>query len=247
MSIEHHERTSQTSCWAKEKREHSIWIKLSCADRSEDDRLPWWLSGLRICLPKKKKQRICLSMQGTWVWSLVREDPTRRGATKPLRHDYWACAVEPVLYNTRSHRKWKARAPQKKSRPHSLQLEKAQAQQPRPMQINKIIKKEVRLVIIPERRTSYWKEVRGLAGVLVNGCVQSGETNQATHLHAFFIRKKIFLKGPSLLPCHLLFFIPSGVKMLLTFCRKSWATNAGGGQLIPRVGSLLSTSNIMMS
>ena len=32
--------------------------------------------------------RICLPMQGTRVRGLVREDPTRRGATKPVRHNY---------------------------------------------------------------------------------------------------------------------------------------------------------------
>ena len=32
--------------------------------------------------------RILLPMQGTWVRSLVREDPTCHGATKPVRHNY---------------------------------------------------------------------------------------------------------------------------------------------------------------
>ena len=32
--------------------------------------------------------RISLPMQGTWVRSLVQEDPTCRGATKPVRHNY---------------------------------------------------------------------------------------------------------------------------------------------------------------
>ena len=32
--------------------------------------------------------RIHLPMQGTQVRSLVREDPTCRGATKPMRHNY---------------------------------------------------------------------------------------------------------------------------------------------------------------
>ena len=44
-------------------------------------------------------------MQGTRVRALVREDPTGRGATKPVRHNYWACTLEPV-----SHSCW-ARAP----------------------------------------------------------------------------------------------------------------------------------------
>ena len=71
--------------------------------------------------------RICLSMQGTRVWSLVREDPTCCGATKLMHHNYWACTLkprghnywahilqllkpkhlEPVLHNKRSHRKEK--------------------------------------------------------------------------------------------------------------------------------------------
>ena len=32
--------------------------------------------------------RICLPMQGTGVRALVWEDPTCRGATKPVRHNY---------------------------------------------------------------------------------------------------------------------------------------------------------------
>ena len=43
--------------------------------------------------------RICLPMQRTWVQALVREYPTCCGATKPVRHNYWACALEPVCHN----------------------------------------------------------------------------------------------------------------------------------------------------
>ena len=50
--------------------------------------------------------RICLPMQGSRAQALVREDPTCCGATKPMRHSYWACALEPV-----SHNYW-ARVPQ---------------------------------------------------------------------------------------------------------------------------------------
>ena len=32
--------------------------------------------------------RICLLVQGTWVRALVWEDPTCRGATKPVSHNY---------------------------------------------------------------------------------------------------------------------------------------------------------------
>ena len=36
--------------------------------------------------------RICLLMQGTRVRALVWEDPTCHGATRPVSHNYWACA-----------------------------------------------------------------------------------------------------------------------------------------------------------
>ena len=32
--------------------------------------------------------RICLPVQGTWVRALVWEDPTCRGATRPVSHNY---------------------------------------------------------------------------------------------------------------------------------------------------------------
>ena len=47
--------------------------------------------------------RICLPMQGIQVRSLVQEDSTCHGATKPVRHNYRArFALEPVL-RKRSH------------------------------------------------------------------------------------------------------------------------------------------------
>ena len=36
--------------------------------------------------------RVCLPVQGTWVRALVWEDPTCRGAARPVSHDCWACA-----------------------------------------------------------------------------------------------------------------------------------------------------------
>ena len=38
-------------------------------------------------------------MQGTRVRALVWEDPTCHEATKPVRHNYWACALEPMSHN----------------------------------------------------------------------------------------------------------------------------------------------------
>ena len=43
--------------------------------------------------------RIRLPMQGIRVRALVQEDPTCHGATKPLRHNYQACTLEPVCHN----------------------------------------------------------------------------------------------------------------------------------------------------
>ena len=43
--------------------------------------------------------RIYLPMQGTRVRALVREDPACRGATKPVRHNYQACALEPASHS----------------------------------------------------------------------------------------------------------------------------------------------------
>ena len=52
---------------------------------------------VQIVVDKKRKEgaslvalwlRICLPMQGTRVRALVWEDPTCRGATKPVRHNY---------------------------------------------------------------------------------------------------------------------------------------------------------------
>ena len=47
--------------------------------------------------------RICLPIQGTRVWALVQEDPTCHRATKSVRHNYWACALEPTCHNYWAH------------------------------------------------------------------------------------------------------------------------------------------------
>ena len=43
--------------------------------------------------------RVRLPVRGTRVWALVREDPTCRRATRPVRHSYWACTLEPASHN----------------------------------------------------------------------------------------------------------------------------------------------------
>ena len=62
-----------------------------------------------MALKKKKEKRkgdmvtqwirSCLPVQGTQVGSLVWEDSTCHRATRPL-HNYWACALEPMSYNS---------------------------------------------------------------------------------------------------------------------------------------------------
>ena len=48
--------------------------------------------------------RAHLSMQWTQVWSLVQEDPTWYGTTKPICCYYWSLhTLEPELCNKRSH------------------------------------------------------------------------------------------------------------------------------------------------
>ena len=88
--------------------------------------------------------RIRLPIQGTQVRSLVQEDPTGRRATKPVRHNYWACTLEPASHNywsspayspcsaTREATAMRSLCTSTKSNPCSLQLEKARTQQLRP-------------------------------------------------------------------------------------------------------------------
>ena len=50
--------------------------------------------------------RIRLPVQGTRVRALVREDPTCRGATKPVCHNYLVCSLDPASRNCRSPCAW---------------------------------------------------------------------------------------------------------------------------------------------
>ena len=55
--------------------------------------------------------RICLPMQGTQVRALVWEDPTCRGATGPVSHNYWSCVSGACAPQQERPRQWEARAP----------------------------------------------------------------------------------------------------------------------------------------
>ena len=71
-------------------------------------------------------------MQGTQVWSLARQDPTSRTATKPVRRNYWAWTPRARALKQEKLLQWEARLPERESRPRALQLEKAHVQPWRP-------------------------------------------------------------------------------------------------------------------
>ena len=55
--------------------------------------------------------RIRLLMQGTRVRALVWEDRTCRGATRPVSHNYGACASGAYAPQWERPRQWEARTP----------------------------------------------------------------------------------------------------------------------------------------
>ena len=74
----------------------------------------WWSSGWESAM----------ECRGHWFPSLVWEDPTYHGATKPMHHNYWICSRAQELQLLRPHMperlcpqqekppQWEARAPQ---------------------------------------------------------------------------------------------------------------------------------------
>ena len=78
-----------------------------------------------------------LPMPGTRVRALVREDPTCRGATRPVSHNYWSpCSA------TRQATAMRGPCTATKSGPRLLQLERAHVQQWRPKNAAKKIKEQ---------------------------------------------------------------------------------------------------------
>ena len=74
--------------------------------------------------------RICLPMQGTQVWSLVWEDPTCCGATKPVCHSYWSLCPTACAPQQEKPSQWEDCALQAESSPPcSPQVEKAWVEQ----------------------------------------------------------------------------------------------------------------------
>ena len=105
--------------WCKRKRERKEhWQNFQKADHNAEPSAISWIGrkwsrrggGERERERKKENEgvrtslvaqwlRIRLPMQGTRVWSLVQEVPTCHGGTKPVHHNYWACALEPMHHN----------------------------------------------------------------------------------------------------------------------------------------------------
>ena len=61
--------------------------------------------------------RIHRSRQGTRVWSLLREDSTCCGATKPMHHNYWGCKPKAHAPQQEKPPQWEPRAPQGRGDP----------------------------------------------------------------------------------------------------------------------------------
>ena len=74
-----------------------MWVPLGQTNEAREYQEGWGSSLVAQWL------RIRLPMQGTRVRALVREDPTCRGASEPVCHNYWACALEPASHNYWAH------------------------------------------------------------------------------------------------------------------------------------------------
>ena len=74
----------------QERESFNIWLETWRYDQS------WGTSLVVQCL------RICLPMQGTQIWSLVLEDPTCCGATKPVCHNFWRPHAYSPCFATRA-------------------------------------------------------------------------------------------------------------------------------------------------
>ena len=105
----------RTGAWQTVHLASGEWAHIMTQALQQTENFPHVLKGSRSCFYKSQSLqaflvaqwfRILLPMQGTRVRALVQEDPMCRGVTKPVHHNYWACALEPT-----SHSYW-ARVPQ---------------------------------------------------------------------------------------------------------------------------------------
>ena len=113
---------------------------------------------------------ICLPMQGTRVRALVWEDPTYRGATKPVSHNYWACASGACAPQRERPRRWEARAPRWRVAPARRNWRKPSHRNEDPtepkininkwMNLKKKKKKKKKRIRLPMQGTRVWSLVR---------------------------------------------------------------------------------------
>ena len=108
-------------------------------------------------------------MHGTWVWSLIRENSTSRGATKPCEPSRTiAEASLPGVCALQQEKpsQWEAHAPQLGNSPHSPQLEKAHSQQRRPRAAND---KKIMIMIKIKELFQFWYRLSSIQSL---SCVQ---------------------------------------------------------------------------
>ena len=107
-----------------------------------------------------------------WVPSLVWENPTCLGVNRPMYHNYWACALEPLSHQlpnpmhprdqAQKQEKppgWEAHLPQWRVAPACWKLEKAHTAQRRPSAAknkSKLIKKKKRLCKRLRLNITFW-------------------------------------------------------------------------------------------
>ena len=103
--------------------------------------------------------RMCLPMQGMRVRALVWEDPTCHGATRPMSHNYWACASGACAPQREAATVRGPRTAMKRG-PHLPQLEKALAQKRRPNTAKKKKKKKSLVEIKTHIYKDNWYMIR---------------------------------------------------------------------------------------
>ena len=130
-----------------------LGIKTNHSDNSQKNILKWGASLVAQWL------RVCLPMQGTRVQALVREDPTCRGAARPMSHNYWVCASGACALQRERLRQWEARAPWWRVAPARCNWRKPSHRNEDPTQpkINKSINLKLSVYLSIKKKKEYIK------------------------------------------------------------------------------------------
>ena len=112
------EKGTLVHCWWECKLVQPLWKSLEVPQKIKNRTTIWSSNSTFWYFSEENKEcwaslvpqslRICLPMQGTWVWGLVWEDPTCNGATGPMSHNYWACASEACALQQERPQQWEA-------------------------------------------------------------------------------------------------------------------------------------------